>query len=89
MNDYDKLIDGLHMLGFLNQRTHKILLSATNAIEQLVEERDAAIEDMDTIVKTPASICELCRWRTDERTHCEDCFKSEFNNGFEWRGVQE
>ena len=59
---------------------------AADVIEQLVKERDAAVEDLTFSYKHGLS-CFACKhdFAVDAAEYCIDC---KFNSNFEWRGVE-
>lgn len=61
-----------------------ICLKAAVAIERLLEERDAAIEDI-------ARDCPTCKYRFESclDQHCQECFtRTDIAKNWEWRGLQ-
>lgn len=97
MNDYKELISTL--------RTHAeycdmpfswmndAYSDAADAIEQLVRERDAAVEDIACLANDPNVPAEsLCKKFTNHGCCCYNYFTGEQVRdciGFEWRGVRE
>lgn len=59
-----------------------IALRAADAIETLLKERDALLEDLD-------GICDACKHRDDDLVHGCVCFECRKINHWEWRGVKE
>lgn len=96
MNDYKELIGdiGICLIAQPNQTLYKQLLrEATNAIVQLVKERDAAIEDIACLANDPNVPAEsLCKKFTNHGCCCYNYYTGEQVRdctGFEWRGVRE
>lgn len=94
MNDYRELVEKLRMAGRWikhddgSEETYLLSVSdcvkIADAIEQLVKERDAAIEDMETIANNMLLGCEFCKKNCTEQSNCLTG-----DARFEWRGVQE
>lgn len=96
MNDYKELVADLKELSEEEKEfasnsgdiyCAERLALAADAIEQLVKERDAAVEDLTFSYKHGLS-CFACKhdFAVDAAEYCIDC---KFNSNFEWRGVQE
>ena len=97
MNDYKELVkylreeaDAVRSIAIefnipISEENHS--REAAYAIEQLVKERDAAVEDLTFSYKHGLS-CFACKhdFAVDAAEYCIDC---KFNSNFEWRGVQE
>ena len=81
MNDYKELIAELRKCKYCARDIAKY---AADAIEQLVRERDAAVEDMETIANNMLLGCEFCKKNCAEQANCLTG-----DTRFEWRGVQE
>lgn len=89
MNDYKELIELLaHPAD--GRDNADIMISAADAIEQLVKERDAAAADLRFVI---ASACDLdvCLWckhrEFDGQCH-HDCIPYSEKWGWEWRGAK-
>lgn len=103
MNDYKGLIETLNTLLSLNDENlservianndvQNALLQATDAIEQLAKERDAAVSDITELLRQP-EVCTRCwacaKWEDDGKfVNCSqtsnDC-TAECSEA-EWRG---
>ena len=94
MNDYKELVEYLREEADAVQAiewdipicTENHIREAADAIEQLVKERDAAVEDLTFSYKHGLS-CFACKhdFAVDAAEYCIDC---KFNSNFEWRGVE-
>ena len=91
MTDYKELIDELTELLSLNDENlcslivknndlQNGLVQAAEAIEQLVKERNAAVDDLKE-----AMPCRACKYLA-VLEYCKNCYSE---NHWEWRGVQE
>lgn len=87
MNDYKELIDELRFLSghvpeqMCDDKGKDALEKAADAIETLLAERDAAVHDINEMLREPELDCEYCKWGGD----CPEEFYSCYNNA-EWRG---
>lgn len=92
MNDYKELI-GLLAHPADGRDNADIMISAADAIEQLVKERDAAIADLKQASKIPFGGCHLCKSIRTEI--CKECYRGDMfaeiaknpTDHWEWRGV--
>ena len=89
MNGYKEICETLRLANSWQfaQGYVEAMLKAADVIEQLVKERDAAVEDLTFSYKHGLS-CFACKhdFAVDAAEYCIDC---KFNSNFEWRGVQE
>lgn len=76
MNSYKEVIYDLRHYFYDTE----VVLEAADAIEQLVKERDAAVDDLKS-----AMPCKACKHLTD-LGYCERCY---LERHWEWRGVKE
>lgn len=88
MNDYEELIDKLRVTG-MTEGHCEILLNAADAIEQLVKERNVAVDDITNIVHDMGNtcICDYCVGCEKDGYH-DEC-KTDEGDSWQWRGLRE
>ena len=74
MSDYKELIDKLRITG-MTEGYCEILLNAADAIEQLVNDRNASVDALKAlganIDAVPVVRCKDCRYCDPENKHCD------------------
>lgn len=61
--------------------------AAQDEITKLTAERDAAVDDLETIVKHSDPCCCCANYSDVKLTLCMMCDDEEYNGNFEWRGL--
>lgn len=78
---YKELVAQLRSFSKYYPITGPIESAAADAIETMLEERDAAVEDLTRICQDNPDVCQYCKHMPCAQTHGR-CI------GFEWRGPQ-